>query len=246
LLKRVLTDTVCTPEPRRGTPGFAAAFIDHYFSNPRPFTCVPVERLDHLEACLRRVVAEEIPGDVVEAGVWRGGVTMLMRAVLRELQANDRTVWVADSFAGLPRPDADRFPKEAFAYDTPVMQQIRQLAVPLGEVAAGFRTLGLLDDCVRFLPGWFADTLPAAPIDRLALLRIDADFYQSTWDALHALYDRLSPGGFVIIDDYGEASWTDCQAAVDQFREARGIAEPLEPVDPYCWFWRKEPTHDIR
>jgi hypothetical protein len=239
LLKRVLTDTVSEPEPRRGTPDFAESFIRHYFANPRPLTCVPVARLDHVEACIRQIVAEGVPGDLLEAGVWRGGVTIFMRAMLRELNDNRRSVWVADSFEGLPRPDGRRFPKEALAFESPAMEEIGRLAVPLHRVEEGFRRLGLLDDRVRFLPGWFDQSLPAAPIGQLALLRIDADFYQSTWDVLSALCEKVSPGGFVIVDDYGEVSWTECQAAVDEFRAARGISEPLEAVDPYCWFWRK-------
>jgi len=239
LLKRTLTDTVFEPEPVRGQPGFAQHFIRHYFRNPRPLTCVPRRRLDQVESCVRRVVAEGVPGDVLEAGVWRGGVAIFMRAALRELGVSDRRVWVADSFQGLPPPDAQRNPKEASAFASPAMRELERLAVPLERVEIGFRALGQLDEQVRFLPGWFGETLPAAPIARLAVLRVDCDFYESTRDVLTHLYDRVAPGGFVIVDDYGEDDWTDCRAAVDEFRAARGIRAPLQFVDPYCCSWRK-------
>jgi hypothetical protein len=239
LLKRVLTDTVLQPEPQRGQPGFRESFALHYFENPRALTCVPLQRLDNVEECVRRAVEDGVPGDLMEAGVWRGGVTIFMRAVLQELGVNDRTVWVADSFEGLPQPDHNRFPKEALAYESPAMRKLRFLAAPLLQVRGAFQCFDLLDDRVRFIPGWFRETLPSAPIEHLAVLRLDADFYESTRDVLVSLYDRVAPGGFVIIDDYGEDDWTYCRRAVDEFRASLGIREPLEPVDPYCWMWRK-------
>ncbi|HJU39681.1 MAG TPA: TylF/MycF/NovP-related O-methyltransferase, partial [Tahibacter sp.] len=88
--------------------------------------------------------------------------------------------------------------------------------------------------------GWFKDTLPAAPIERLAVLRLDGDYYESTMDALVNLYEKVSVGGYVIVDDYGEDSWTYCRRAVDEFRAAHGIASPLVRVDAPCWYWRRE------
>ena len=103
----------------------------------------------------------------------------------------------------------------------------------------GARNKHSAHDQVRFLVGWFKDTLPAAPIDRLAVLRLDGDYYESTMDTLTALYDKVSPGGFVIIDDYGERLWTYCRRAVDDFRRARSITAELIKVDTKCYFWQK-------
>lgn len=91
---------------------------------------------------------------------------------------------------------------------------------------------------VRFIEGWFSDTLPRAPIDRLAVLRIDADMYGSTIEALRHLYPRLSVGGYAIVDDYG--AMESCKAAVEDYRAAQGIAEPLATIDWSGVFWRKE------
>jgi hypothetical protein len=93
---------------------------------------------------------------------------------------------------------------------------------------------------VEFLKGWFKDTLPVAPIGKLAVLRLDGDYYDSTMDGLTNLYDKLSVGGYAIIDDYGEDSFTYCRRAVDEFRKLRGIEEPLVRVDSKCYFWKRE------
>ncbi len=196
-------------------------------------TMVGLKRLQNLRECLFRVVHEGVPGDVLEAGTWRGGAAILMRAALEAYGDRQRLVWVADSFQGVPRPDAERYPADAG--DT--FWTWSELAVPLEEVKANFARYGLLDDRVRFLPGWFKDTLPAAPIDRLAVLRVDGDLYESTMDALHPLYDKVSPGGFVIVDDYGCVAG--CRQAVDEFRAEHRIEEPLTEIDWTGVFWRK-------
>ena len=92
-----------------------------------------------------------------------------------------------------------------------------------------FRRYGLLDEQVRFLQGWFRDTLPVAPIERLAVLRLDGDLYESTIQALESLYDKLSAGGYVIVDDYGNVAA--CRQAVHDFRAQRGINDPIQPID---------------
>jgi Macrocin-O-methyltransferase (TylF) len=109
--------------------------------------------------------------------------------------------------------------------------------VSLEEVKANFAKYGLLDDRVVFLKGWFKDTLPSAPIERLAVLRLDGDMYESTMVALTSLYDKVSSNGFVIIDDYGCIE--SCRKAVHDFRESRGISEPILDIDGFGVYWRK-------
>lgn len=195
-------------------------------------TMIGLARLDNLESCIRQVIVDHVPGDLIETGVWRGGACIFMRAVLRAVADAERLVWVADSFEGLPRPDSEQFPADA----GDELWTFPQLAVGLDEVKRNFEKYGLLDDRVRFLPGWFRDTLPTAPIQRLALLRLDGDLYESTIIALTALYPRLSPGGFVIIDDYALAT---SRAAVDDYRRELGINAPIHIVDWSGVFWRK-------
>jgi O-methyltransferase len=199
----------------------------------RAESMIGLYRLDNLQRCIVDVLRRRVPGDRIEAGAWRGGATIFMRAVLAAYGDSRRRVWVADSFQGLPRPDPERFPAEAgdkhWTWD--------QLAVPLEEVKANFARYGLLDDQVRFLPGWFRDTLPAAPIDRLAVLRLDGDMYGSPMDALEALYPKVSAGGYVIIDDYGNIA--QCKEAVTDFRNANGIIDPIESIDWTGVYWQR-------
>jgi hypothetical protein len=196
-------------------------------------------RLKNLQERVVEIVSDGIPGDLIETGVWRGGATIFMRGLLKAYGVRDRIVWVADSFEGLPEPDAKNFPKEAALFRGPTIQRgYKRMTATLDEVRANFGAYGLLDDQVAFIKGWFKDTLPSAPISKLSLLRLDGDYYESTMDALTNLYDKLAPGGVVIVDDYGEDDWTNCRQAVDRFREERSIRDPLIRVDSKCYWWR--------
>ncbi len=197
-------------------------------------TMVGVRRLDNVEFCVTTVLREQVPGDLVETGVWRGGTVIFMRAILRAHGERERVVWVADSFDGLPKPDMIRWPADA---QNSLWTQ-RSLAVSQQEVERNFARYGLLDGQVHFLPGWFEETLPAAPIEQIAVLRLDGDMYGSTIVALDALYSKVSPGGFVIVDDYG--AYPECRAAIDDYRRDHGIVTPMEQIDWTGVWWRKE------
>lgn len=198
---------------------------------PRAVTMVGLKRLDNLQNCIETVIAENVPGDLLEAGAWRGGASILMRAVLKIHAETARTVWVCDSFAGLPSPDASQYPADAGdRHNT-----FPFLVATEKEVRDNFAAYGMLDDQVRIVKGLFKDTLPSLPVQSLAVLRIDGDMYESTWNALEALYDKVPAGGFVIVDDYGLAP---CAQAVDEFRASRSIAPALRQIDDTGVFWR--------
>jgi O-methyltransferase len=197
-------------------------------------TMVGLRRLDNLESCIKAILADRVPGDLVETGVWRGGASIFMKAALKAYGADDRTVWLADSFQGLPPPDVERYPQDKDV----TWHTFPQLAVSIDEVRANFEKYGLLDNRVMFLKGWFKDTLPVAPIERIALLRLDGDMYESTMDALGNLYSKVSPGGFVVIDDYGIPEDT-CRRAIHDFRSAHGIWEEIVDIDGWGAFWRR-------
>lgn len=190
------------------------------------------KRMDHLHECLDIVHADGVPGDLIECGVWRGGGCVFMRGFLAANGITDRTVYVADSFEGLPAPTAAQdknldLSKELFP----------MLAISLENVRDLFARYGLLDDQVQFLKGWFKDTLPKADIEKLAILRLDGDLYESTMDGLVNLYDKLSPGGFAVIDDYG--CLEPCRQAVHDFRNAHGITAEIVTIDWTGSYWRK-------
>lgn len=197
-------------------------------------TMVGSKRLDNVQQCVESVLREQIPGDLIETGVWRGGVAILMRGILKAHNDTQRTVWLADSFRGIPPAGLDGHPlDQALALD----QFNDVLGISRNRVEENFRRYGLLDAQVRFLEGWFSDTLPAAPIQRLAILRLDGDLYQSTTDALTHLYPKLSPGGYIIIDDFEIEA---CRQAVKDYRSAHGIDDDICPIDDNGVFWRKQ------
>ena len=198
-------------------------------------TMIGMQSLTSLQHCVETVLTDNIPGDLVECGVWRGGACILMRAVLEAYQDETRCVWLADSFAGLPPPDPAKY-KADKGLRLDFFAGI--LAVPETEVRANFQRYGLLDDQVRFLPGWFKDTLHDAPIDRIAVLRLDGDLYESTIQPLEALYPRLSRGGFCIIDDYRDIPA--CRKAVTDYRAKHRISEEIVDIDGCGVLWRKE------
>lgn len=195
-------------------------------------TMIGLKRLENLQNCVETVLRENIPGDFIETGVWRGGACIFMRGLLAANGVGDRKVYVADSFAGLPKPDTDAYPVDLG--DKHFKQPF--LAVSKEQVQANFRRYGLLDEQVVFLQGWFKDTLSKAPIEKLAILRLDGDMYSSTMETLDALYAKLSPGGFCIIDDW---ALHPCSTAVMDFRTAHGITEDILAIDTIAKFWRK-------
>lgn len=195
-------------------------------------TMIGQMRMDNLRRIVETVLEAQIPGDLIEAGVWRGGACIYMRAILEAHGDQDRKIFVADSFAGVPPPNPELYPADA----NDPHHTYEALAVPLHRVQANFAKYGLLDERVVFVEGWFRDTLHRAPIDHLAVLRLDGDLYESTMDALTALYDKVTPGGFVIVDDYGLPG---CQKAVRGFRERAGIANAIVHIDSMGAYWQK-------
>jgi O-methyltransferase len=195
-------------------------------------TMVGLKRLDDLQACIESVVADRIEGDVIEAGAWRGGASILARATLDSLGAEDRTVWAADSFRGLPAPDRSGFPED----DELDLSQVEFLAIPAEEVRSYFARFGL-EAGVELVEGFFDETLPGLRDRRWSVIRLDGDTYEATWVGLESLYPGLSAGGYLIIDDYGLIK--ECRAAVDDYRREHGITEPIERVDWNGARWRR-------
>jgi O-methyltransferase len=198
-------------------------------------TMVGLARLDDLQECVESVVEEDIEGDLIEAGCWRGGASIFARATLDALGAEGRTVYVADSFRGFPASTDTQSDRER-------LSEFDFLAVPEEEVRANFARFGC-DRGVTIVPGFFEDTLPGISGRTWSVVRLDGDTYDATWFALEQLYPGLSVGGYLIVDDYGALN--ECRRAVDEFREAHGVTEPLEEVDWTCRRWRRESAAPI-
>jgi O-methyltransferase len=195
-------------------------------------TMVGMKRLNNIQYCIEQVIKNNIEGDLIETGVWRGGACIFMRAVLAAYEINDRRVYAADSFEGLPKPDTKRWSQDKHDKN----YSYKFLAVSKEEVEDNFRKFGLLDNQVIFLKGFFSDTLPRASIDKIAILRLDGDMYESTMVALDSLYPKLSKGGYCIVDDY---SLKGARSAVIDYRTKNNIEEPIEIIDWTGVYWKK-------
>jgi O-methyltransferase len=201
----------------------------------RAESMIGLRRMDNIQQCVQTVLDDDVPGDLIEAGVWRGGACIFMKANLLARGDTSRTVWVADSFEGLPPPNATLYPA-----DTGDDLHTRSgLGVGADQVRHNFERYGVLDDKVKFLVGWFKDTLPKAPIDAISVMRLDGDMYESTWQAIEALYPKLSPGGFCIVDDFGSHQSQAGQAIID-YRKANGIEEEIVDIDGFGAYWRRK------
>lgn len=192
-------------------------------------TMIGLKRLDQLHAACETVRSDGVPGDFMETGIWRGGASIFMTAFNRVHHMN-RTIFAADSFQGLPPPDP-RYPVDAG--DT--HHELAVARASFEDVQANFRKYGLPLDDVVFLKGWFEDTMPTAPVERLAILRLDGDMYSSTIQVLEAMYDKVSTGGFVIVDDY---YLTGARTAVHDFLATRGVEPNIERIDMAGAYWR--------
>jgi O-methyltransferase len=225
LMKKSLLDTIYDPERKE-------RLIEGTDWPKRAHSMLSEARMDNVRFCVESVLANGVPGDLMETGVWRGGATIFMRAILEAYGDAERRVWVADSFRGLPPPDA-AYPADSGdrLFEHP------ELAVRARTVRENFRRYDLLDERVVFVQGWFRDTLPACAVERLAVLRLDGDMYESTYIALEALYAKVSPGGFLIVDDYGVLE--SCRRAVHDFRDAKGITEPIVAIDWTGAYWQR-------
>lgn len=189
--------------------------------------------IHQLREALQTLEQEDIAGDYIEAGVWRGGLPIIMRAFLQQAGNTQRKVYLADSFQGLPTDVSDVRDKAANA----LLEPMAQLAVNRTQVEQAFEFFGLNDEQVEFVEGWFDQTLPAMEPTPLALVRLDGDYYESTRDAINALYPRLSVGGYLIIDDYNLP--LGCKKAIKEYRREHGITDKIIKINKQAVYWRK-------
>jgi len=198
----------------------------------RAHTMIGLKRLNNLHKMMDYIRINNIDGDLIETGVWRGGATIFMKAYLNFYKM-DKKVFVCDSFEGLPKPDLEKYPQDIgdahYTND--------YLNVSLDDVISNFSIYGLLDDKVKFIKGWFSDTLHNNDeIKSLSICRCDGDMYGSTIDVLTNLYDKLSSNGVIIIDDY---CLPNCVKAVSDFRNEKNIHSNIEVIDNCGIFWFK-------
>ncbi len=194
----------------------------------QPYTLVGPERIQNLRILACRIESERIPGDVIECGVCNGGTAAVLARFATRSRL-DRTVWLLDSFQGMP----EITPEDGEGAKAHVGKEVGDPA----RVYEILRLAGADMERVKIVPGWFRDTFPTVSTSQIALLNIDADWYESVKLCLETFYDRVAVGGFVSFDDYGH--WPGCRKAVDEFFSSRCLTYSLQKVDYTAHWFRK-------
>lgn len=197
-------------------------FMPHYEAC-RPFTMVSPERAYAVAEAVRHVVETAVPGDFVECGVWKGGCALLMARVAETLGVGDRRIWLYDTFAGMSQPsNADgehaRSKWEAMQRNGHNEWCYSSLDEVKATISARTKYPASL---FEFVAGRVEDTIPARIPDAISVLRLDTDWYESTRHELEHLWPLVSPGGVLLIDDYGR--WSGARQAVDEFFKGSGL-----------------------
>jgi hypothetical protein len=190
----------------------------------KPWTMTSPEKLYALILATRHVVRHKIPGDVVECGVWRGGSMQAVAKTLLELDATDRDLYLFDTFEGMPPPTPEDLRRDGQRAEDMLARTTKDnpvwAAAGLDDVQDGMSKVGYPLERIHYVPGMVEDTTPGQAPDQISILRLDTDWYASTKHELEHLYSRLSPGGVLLLDDYGW--WQGSRKAVDEFLDITG------------------------
>lgn len=223
LLKKSILDVIYDP--------LTESIVEGTVHPKRAHTMIGLKRLDNIQNCFLNIINDNIEGGLIETGVWRGGATIFMAGLVKAF-GQDRKVFVADSFEGLPIPSPDLYPADL----GDMHHTYEDLKVSFDDVYNNFHRYGLLDENVFFLKGWFKDTLPKIKNEKLSLIRLDGDMYESTWQAISLLYENLSIGGYLIVDDW---LLNGARRAIEDYRRIYNIDEQIEYINEHSIFWRK-------
>ncbi|MFC8077051.1 TylF/MycF/NovP-related O-methyltransferase [Streptomyces sp. NPDC057307] len=190
----------------------------------KPFTMTSPERLNAFILATRHVVRHNIPGDIVECGVWRGGSMQACAKTLLALGETDRDLHLFDTFEGMPPPTAEDLRRDGKSAEDLLAAQGKDRPIwaiaSLEDVQAGFEQVPYPGERVHYVQGLVEDTVPQQAPEQISILRLDTDWYASTKHELEFLYPRLVSGGVLLIDDYGY--WQGSRQAVDEFLEKTG------------------------
>ncbi|MFC9604196.1 TylF/MycF/NovP-related O-methyltransferase [Streptomyces niveus] len=190
----------------------------------KPFTMTSPERLNAFILATRHVVRHNIPGDIVECGVWRGGSMQACAKTLLALGETDRGLHLFDTFEGMPPPTAEDLRRDGKSAEDLLAAQGKDRPIwavaSLEDVQAGFANVPYPGERVHYVQGLVEDTVPQQAPEQISILRLDTDWYASTKHELEFLYPRLVSGGVLLIDDYGY--WQGSRQAVDEFLEKTG------------------------
>jgi O-methyltransferase len=199
-----------------------------------PYTMTSIERMYALYIAVGHVLRAGVPGDLVECGVWRGGSAMLAALVLQARGDRDRSIYLYDTFAGMTKPDerdhSDHHESTTLRWERQQAGDINEWCyAPLDEVRANMLSTGFPAERLHFVEGKVEDTIPGTVPERISLLRLDTDWYSSTYHELQHLFPLLSTGGVLILDDYGY--WAGSREATDKYLAESGTTMLLNRID---------------
>lgn len=206
------------------------------YADCREFTMTSLERMYSLHTAVKYVIENDIPGDFVECGVWRGGSAMIIAKTLKELGETSRKIYMYDTFEGMPAPgeyDKDLTGKLASSqlqdHSKIKEQSVIWAIASLNDVKKNLESVSYPSDNLIFIEGKVEDTIPEVCPETICLLRLDTDWYESTLHELKYLYPKLSKSGALIIDDYGH--WAGARKAVDEYFHSNKPAPLLSRID---------------
>ena len=201
-----------------------SVFMD-LFEQVTPYTMTSKEALFALYTAMNYVLDREIPGDIVECGVWRGGSALLAALIMKVRKVNDRKLYLYDTFQGMPTPtefDVDKYGRTGFEMIEQYGDDIGWCYASLEDVQKAF-SVHSFDFEIQFVQGDVLETLETTKPETISVLRLDTDWYESTAAEFQHLYPRLSTGGVLIVDDYG--CWAGSRKATDDY--FREMPEPM-------------------
>jgi hypothetical protein len=212
---------------------FEPEFLEH-LARCQEYTMTSRERMYAMFQAARYVAEASVPGDIVECGVWRGGSSMMAARTLLVRGESDTRFWLYDTFEGMPPPDERDY---GLHHEDPHAEWRRNQRgavnewcyAPLEEVRTNMLGTGLAAERIELVEGKVEETIPARVPERIAILRLDTDWYESTYHELVHLFPRLVSGGVLIIDDYGQ--WGGVRDAVDRYLSDEGIPLLLGRID---------------
>jgi O-methyltransferase len=199
-------------------------FLEQYkkfMDDNRTYSMAGPNEINQIYDLMKDIDKKNIPGDLIESGVWKGGMSIWMKAILNNSKHKQRKLYLFDTFSHFPNAHQGK-DKEI----DPVTQILFHNPPSIDDVKNNFKKFNLLDKNVIFVQGDLLKTVPRTPIDNIAILRLDADYYEPTMVVLENYYFKISKGGYVIIDDYNN-EYLDCRTAVDDFRNKNGISNPI-------------------
>lgn len=195
-----------------------------------PYTLTSPERIVTLSRAVRHVIENQIPGDFVECGVWKGGSVMEILRTLIRLGDQTRHIYLFDTFAGMTAPTTEDVSYDGeVAEETYIKVNRKLITVSLPDVKRAVLSLGYDASKIHFIEGDILKTVPSQAPQKIALLRLDTDWYESTLHEMNHLYPRLSPQGVLIVDDYGH--WKGSKKAVDEYMKAHKLPLFLNRID---------------